>query len=73
MVAFQEIARQWWMTYLPKLTAELKRTGQWRKMTDAAGERATEELIARLRNGENYQAAREIVERQYLLLPPETD
>ena len=42
------------------------------KMTDAAGENATMELIARLRAGENYQSAREIVERQYLLLPPET-
>jgi hypothetical protein len=41
-------------------------------MTDAAGENATMELIARLRAGENYQSAREIVERQYLLLPPET-
>ena len=73
MVVFQEMAREWWAEYLPELTKELKRTGQWIEMTDKAGENATMELIARLRNGENYQAAREIVERQYLLLPPETD
>jgi len=71
-VVFSYLAKQHWEKNLPKKVKELKASGMYEKELERVGEQASEELAFRVQRGEQYQAAREDVEREYLFLPPET-
>lgn len=72
MLVFQRMAQKHWTKYLPALTAALKEEGIFEEETALAAKQAARELAYLVQNGAQMQAAKEIVLKEYILLPPET-
>ena len=72
MIGFQTKAKNHWRKHLPRLTKALEETNQFEAETKLAAERAMKELLSLVRNGGQLEAAKEIVLKEYILLPPET-
>ena len=72
MGVFQRMAQNHWKKYLPNLTAALMKEGTFDQETEAAAQMAKEELANLVNRGAQMEAAKEIVLKEYILLPPET-
>ena len=72
VILFKKMAQNHWKKYLPALTAALMKKGTFEKETEQAAQMASEELANLVNRGAQHQAAREIVLKEYILLPPET-
>jgi len=72
MYVFQRMAQRHWRKYLPALTAALEARGQFEKETERAAFAACRELGNLVKRGAQMEAAKEIVLKEYILLPPET-
>ncbi len=72
-MSFKSLARAHWMRHLPNLVKELKAQGRLEEELDLAASQAQEELARLVSGGAQVAAAREIVLKEYIFLPPETD
>jgi hypothetical protein len=71
MIVFERMARRHWEKYLPGLTKELKEQGIFEEQIKLAAQWASEELAGLVSGGAQVEAAKEIVLKEYILLPPE--
>jgi hypothetical protein len=65
-------AKKHWRKYLPALTAALEKEGKFESEIKNAVNQASRELTALVRKGAQIEAAKEIVLKEYIFLPPET-
>ena len=72
MLVFKRMAQRHWKKYLPNLTAALTKEGTFDQETERAAQQASEELANMVNRGAQLEAAKEIVLKEYILLPPET-
>lgn len=72
MLVFKRMAQRHWKKYLPALTAALMKEGTFDQETEAAAEAACLELGNLVSRGAQMEASKEIVLKEYILLPPET-
>ena len=72
MIAFKYQAKQHWEKYLPGMVQALKEEGTYEEELDRAAQQASEELAQHVNAGAQLEAAKEIVLKEYILLPPET-
>ena len=72
MMVFRRMAQRDWEKNDPGRVAELKKSGIYEEELDRVAEQAGRELAHLVNAGSNYEAARELVIRQYLLTPEET-
>lgn len=70
-MVFETMARKHWTKYLPEMTADLKKSGEFDQAVKEAADQAKEELSILVSNGAQLAAAKEIVLKEYILLPPE--
>jgi hypothetical protein len=68
---FVTMAKKHWTRELPELTRQLKAAGTFETTVQEAADQAKEELGRLVSRGMGLMAAREIVEMEYILLPPE--
>ncbi len=71
-MVFERMAARHWKKELPKMSAYLEKKGMFDQAVTEAAEAARKELVALVRNGMQLEAAKEIVLKEYILLPPET-
>jgi hypothetical protein len=71
-MVFESLARKHWTKYLPNLTAALKKNGTFDTEIKMAADQAREELAILVSRGAQLEATKEIVLKEYILLPPET-
>ena len=72
MEGFRSMAKRNWEKNAPGMVREMKKQGIYEEQLDQAARRASEELGRRVNQGEQYEAAREDVERTHILEDPET-
>lgn len=72
MLVFKRMAQRHWRKYLPALTAALEKEGKFDQETEEAAIAACRELGSLVNRGAQLEAAKEIVLKEYILLPPET-
>lgn len=70
-MVFEAMARKHWTKYLPSLTKALKKKGTFEKEIKIAADQAREELATLVNSGAGMMGAKEIVLKEYILLPPE--
>ncbi len=68
---FESLARKHWARYLPEKTATLKKMGIFEEAIAEAAEAARTELAILVSQGAQMEAAKEIVLKEHILLPPE--
>lgn len=73
MMALENLARKHWTKYLPAMTAALKKKGIFEREIKRAAEKARKEHAVLVASGAQIEASKEIVLKEYILLPPETD
>ncbi len=71
MIHFREVARRHWEKYLPGLTKQLKANGTFEEEITLAAQWASEELARMVSGGAQVEACKEIVLKEYILLPRE--
>jgi hypothetical protein len=71
-LSWENKARKHWRKYLPALTQALEREGKFESEIKSAVERASQVLTELVQNGAGIEAAKEIVLKEYIFLPPET-
>jgi hypothetical protein len=69
---FSRLAKRHWEKYLPGMVKELKARGVYENELERAGEQASAVLADLQHAGAQYEAAREQVMKDYILLDPET-
>lgn len=69
---FEKMAKEHWEKYLPSLVRGLKAEGMYEEELKSVAEQANRELAGLVANGAQLEAAREIVLKEYILIPPET-
>lgn len=69
---FEHLARKHWTKYLPEKTAALKEAGLFETAIKEAADQAKEEAMSLVNQGMKPDSAKEIVIKNYILLPPET-
>jgi len=70
MIAFKYQAKRHWEKYLPGMVQALKEEGTYEEELDRAAEQASEELARLVEGGAQVDAAKEVVMKEYILLPP---
>ena len=73
MIVFKMMAMKHWAKYLPAMTAGLKKAGTFESEAEEAAEQACLELAILVSRGAQLEATKEIVLKEYILLPPESD
>ncbi len=71
MILFKRMAERHWRKYLPALTRALEAEGKFEEETTLAAQQACEELARMVARGAQLEACKEIVLKEYILLPPE--